>query len=227
MAESIVPLKYCPKCQKEYPATPEFFHRDSNAKGGFKTICKACRGHKNQYRDYSPIVLPDGIGIPLGNNRIALIDECDSDLAQHKWFAKPSPSYARGGDFMAVRSLPHNGNVYQKTQYLHRVIVARMIGRELERKEDVDHIDSNPLNNRRSNLRLATRAQNGANQRKPSTNTSGFKGVSFHKQRKKWGANIRVNDKLRNLGYFDTPEEAHEAYKKAAVEAFGEFARFE
>jgi hypothetical protein len=90
-----------------------------------------------------------------------------------------------------------------------------------------DHIDSNRTNNKLSNLRDANSFQNAWNSITPKNNTSGFKGVSWHKHKQKWSANIRVFDKLKYLGNYKTPELAHEAYKKAALELHGEFARFE
>ena len=90
----------------------------------------------------------------------------------------------------------------------------------------VDHKDLNRSNNRIDNLRLATRAQNIANQAAHKDNTSGFKGVSYLPNRKKpWRATIMCRGKWKFLGYYDTPEAAHAAYLSAAQSAFGEFAR--
>jgi hypothetical protein len=63
-----------------------------------------------------------------------------------------------------------------------------------------------------------------ANQGTRKTNTSGFKGVSWYARTGKWNAQVCHQRKYYNLGYFDTPEEAHEAYKVKALELFGEFA---
>lgn len=91
---------------------------------------------------------------------------------------------------------------------------------------EIDHKDRDQLNDQIDNLRTTTRSQNIANTRKSSRNTSGYKGVSrqWWRTRWKWKACIRVNGRLKCLGYFDDPEEAHEAYKKAAEQYFGEFA---
>lgn len=104
---------------------------------------------------------------------------------------------------------------------MHRALMGDPIGLE------VDHCDSNGLNNRRANLRLATRLQNAWNQRRSSLNTSGLKGAVFYKQRGKWRSMIKENGKNKHLGYFATAEEAHIAYAKASAELRGEFGRID
>lgn len=90
---------------------------------------------------------------------------------------------------------------------------------------DLDHINGERDDNRIVNLRLATRAQNNMNARRPCSNTSGYKGASFC--RGKWDARIGIDGKDVYLGSFDTPEEAHAAYANAASKVFGEFARLD
>ena len=102
---------------------------------------------------------------------------------------------------------------------LHRVIMNEPDGKF------IDHINMNPLDNRRENLRECTQQQNQCNTNKYSNNTSGFKGVSFHKRDKKFVAHIKLNGKKKHLGYFDTAEKAHEAYKKESLKLHGDFAR--
>lgn len=94
-------------------------------------------------------------------------------------------------------------------------------------KTDIDHIDNNPNNDAFSNLRLATRSENLANKRKTKSNRSGYKGVHYMPLNKKFRATIRKQGKHYSLGLFETAQQAHEAYCKAAQELFGEFARFE
>lgn len=94
-------------------------------------------------------------------------------------------------------------------------------------ENEIDHKDCDSTNNRFENLREATKLQNGQNQRTPKTNSSGWKGVCFHKRVGKWGANISVNNRRIALGYYDDVKEAAEAYMFAALEYHGEFARLE
>lgn len=88
----------------------------------------------------------------------------------------------------------------------------------------VDHIDGNPLDNRRQNLRVCTRTENSRNRRLSKNNTSGYKGVS--RCLCGWQAVICVNRTRIYLGSYKTPELAAEAYNRAAQEYFGAFARF-
>ena len=87
----------------------------------------------------------------------------------------------------------------------------------------VDHINRRKDDNRIQNLRLATPQQQSTNQPMQVNNTSGFKGVYFHKQANKWHARITSGGKLESLGLYATKEEAAAVYQKAATACFGEF----
>ena len=90
---------------------------------------------------------------------------------------------------------------------------------------DIDHKDAVRSNNSIANLRPATDSENGANARRPSDNTSGFKGVCWNGQHKRWVARIKAHGRRVHIGYFDNPAIAHKAYVAKAVELFGDFAR--
>lgn len=102
---------------------------------------------------------------------------------------------------------------------MHRVLIGAPDGME------VDHIDGDGLNNRKANLRLATHAENCMNRRVPVTNSSGLKGVSWHKGQRQWVAKIKVSGITVHIGSFNCPEQAHRAYCEAAARIHGKFAR--
>jgi hypothetical protein len=89
----------------------------------------------------------------------------------------------------------------------------------------IDHINGNKSDNRIKNLRLANFSENQLNRNRTSSNTSGHKGVSYHKHRKRWQALISVDGKNKFLGSFNTALEAADAYNEAALKYHGEFAR--
>jgi HNH endonuclease len=89
----------------------------------------------------------------------------------------------------------------------------------------IDHRDGNSMNNRWSNLRLATASQNNANRRLPGHNTSGYKGVVYCHKSRRWRGFIRYRGRVNYLGSFATPEAAHAAYVAAAPKVHGKFAR--
>lgn len=164
----------------------------------------------------------DPVELPLTKGYVALIDPIDSDLLQSKWTANPRHD---GKGVYAQRTAYTNGT-YVLVQ-LHRVIYERIVGRSLNRSELIDHWDLNPLNNQRSNLRLATHAQNQQNRHKKPNTKSGYKGVSWHSHGGHWVAVISVDGKPIRLGSFKDPHDAHLAYCAAATKYYGEYARFE
>jgi hypothetical protein len=103
--------------------------------------------------------------------------------------------------------------ITKKTKSLHKEIT----GYEL-----TDHIDRNPMNNRRYNLRPATQFDNSKNASIPKNNTSGYIGVSWNRQKNKWNAYIMVNYKKKNLGTFVNKEDAIIARLKAEKEYFAD-----
>lgn len=106
----------------------------------------------------------------------------------------------------------------KKTFYLHRFIMNASIN------DQVDHIDGNPLNNKKENLRICSNKENSKSQSIRKRNTSGYKGVTWDKQRSKWKAQITINYKHKSLGFFNSKEDAALCYNEGAIKYFGEFA---
>jgi hypothetical protein len=154
-----------------------------------------------------------------GIKHVAWVDEIDGDLIERHWFVHPSVTAYTS----YLQRMVYTPSTYDEK--IHTVIIERMLGRALLKGEEVDHINRNGLDNRRENLRLATRSQNMANKTVYLTNKLGVKGVYLRNNR--YRAQIQVEGRKIMLGTFDTLDEAREAYKQAAVKHFGEFARFE
>lgn len=154
-------------------------------------------------------ILPGGIvAIPLTRGHTAIIDIADLPLVmQTRWYAVVTKHgvYAATGSGSAM-------------QYMHRVLMAAASGQE------VDHRNRNGLDNRRSNMRLATSSQQKCNQRVRRDSKVGLRGVQFHAETGKYRARIKINGKTVSLGLFATPTEAAQAYDDAAVRFHGEFA---
>jgi hypothetical protein len=156
------------------------------------------------------------IEIPLTQGQFALVDDEDFELVSgYKWRAHWE---ADTKSFYAVTNI-RKPDGKRTTLKMHRLIMNAQKGQE------VDHIHHLTLDNRKSELRLCTPSQNRRNTGKRENNTSGFKGVSWHKQHQKWQGQIKLNGKKKHLGLFPTPELAHAAYCDAAALHHGEFAR--
>lgn len=137
-----------------------------------------------------------------------MVDDEDYEFINQWRWVKNNFDYAQRG----VKR-PDGGGT---TLIMHRVIMGAKKG------EFVDHIDGNPFNNQKSNLRLCTHGQNTKNKKRGKNNTSGFKGVTAHKS--KWRAMITMEGKTIHLGLFDTAEEAATAYDDVAKQLYGEYA---
>lgn len=116
----------------------------------------------------------------------------------------------------------HHGQVLETSIAAHQAVWA--IHRGVPDRF-IDHINGDRLDNRIENLRLVTASQNSTNQKISSKNTSGFKGVHWVTEKRKWKATIWFNREFRHLGYFDDIENAARAYRLAAAKYHGEYAR--
>lgn len=156
--------------------------------------------------------------ITLSQGYVAIIDAADAPLVDGvnwaAWVARKRDGSIRS--VYAIRTCAHSNPT---SIYLHRVIMGE------PSHLDVDHIDGDGLNNRRANLRLATTAQNQHNSRLAIDNTSGFKGVYWSADKRKWRARISDKGHRHHLGFFGCPTAAAISYVKASAALHGQFGR--
>ena len=151
--------------------------------------------------------------IPLTRGKFALVDDEDFDeLNKSRWYALKGKN-----TYYAEKKIRKRG-VWTSIG-MHRAIL------KIKKGLVCDHINGNGLDNRRVNLRICRQGENTWNSRRQSNNTSGYKGVYWHKHSKKWYSRITVNSKTKSLGYYDDKKEAAIAYDLAAKQYYGEFAR--
>lgn len=131
----------------------------------------------------------------------SLVDGVDAGLAAYRWHMNHNG--------YAVHSVNQRGN--RHTLRMHREILGMARGD----KREVDHRNLDKLDNRRSNLRVATRAQNAQNQPAQPGRTSRYRGVHWHVRREKWRAQATLDGRQHFLGSFDSEDAA-----AAAVAAF-------
>ena len=156
--------------------------------------------------------------IKLTKGKYALVDNDDyAELIKYKWRA----TIERDGVSYAVRGTRNKVGKYSMIA-MHRVIM------KTPKEMVTDHIDGDGLNNQKKNLRICTRSQNNMNTKMGKNNTSGFKGVSrmYVNKKLKWQVHIRVDKKIKYLGYFATKEEGYKAYVEACKKYHKEFTYF-
>lgn len=131
--------------------------------------------------------------IPLTQGHETLVDDEDyEELSCFKWRAARDD---RDGYRVCAIRKTQRVNDQQSTIYMHRVIL------DAPSDSEVDRINHDTLDNRQSNIRITDRRSNQGNQKLACTNTSGFKGVYWHRQRRRWCAHIWLHGKRKHLGY--------------------------
>lgn len=158
---------------------------------------------------------------------VAIVDDEDYGfLSQFNWIANMHRDRA-GVNYVRARRTDRSTGATVIVN-MHRVVWERAHG-PVPPGMTVDHIEHGEhggLDNRRCNLRLASRRDQQGNRRKQShAFSSQYKGVSFERRTGKWCAYIRVHGKTRNCGTFATEVDAARSYDRAARREFGQFAK--
>lgn len=152
--------------------------------------------------------------IELTQGKYALVDDEDYDwLNKHSWHAHITYKNGEKITFYAARGYQkpiRYQKPIKKTEYMHRLILGPSKGKE------VDHINGNSLDNRKSNLRIVTHRQNSQNLK--INRNAPYPGICWYEKNKKWGARIRIKGKRLFLGLYDSPEKAFKAYSKKCEE---------
>lgn len=208
-------LRICDWCGKK--STEIHIYKTKNN----QYFCENCRGQYKRHKDkrknvFDPqdyIMFENYAYIVIRNKKgeikcYAIIDIDDVEKCKKYRWGSTSSGYAK-----TVK----NGRQYQ----LHKYI--------FDEKNEydqflIDHKNRNPLDNRKSNLRFCTHAQNSQNLSIAKNNKTGVTGIKYNKKNNNWSAYIKCNGENIYLGTFDNKENATQARKKAEKELFKEFA---
>ena len=137
-----------------------------------------------------------------------LISEADSDLAAFSYCVDRYGYAKRTVNCRMAKGLWRTKNIK-----LHREVLARIVGREVNSKDICDHINRNRLDNRRENLRVVSLAGNHQNRGPNAGGSSSYRGVTWVKKRKKWQSQVGHKGKRYYCGYFGSEHDAAEAAK--------------
>lgn len=162
-------------------------------------------------KEWKPIDRGDYYDIPLTKNKFSKIDKSDYEIiCNFGWYYAARSGYA------------YSGSINNCSKENTRKVMHRYIMNVSSSNIQIDHINGDRLDNRRSNLRLATNAENSRNGYIRKDNKSGHRGISFDSSRNKWFAEI-CKDKKRYRKRFKYKEDAIAWYKEKAIALFGEF----
>jgi hypothetical protein len=178
---------------------------------------------KTRFESVQNVNLPIGINpekvgvILLTKGKFAIVDAKDYEqFSKHKWFADKS---GRSNTYYAERAFYTNGRKGKRFILLmHR----EMLGMVPGDGRMVDHKNRNGLDCRKEKLRETTYGLNNYNSKLRKTNTSGYRGVTWSKQNKKWTAQINFNNIHFNCGFYNDKINAAKAYDKVALKFYGD-----
>ena len=190
-----------------------------------------CERHYHQIRDYGKILKrtihdPNEIIIENDICRMKLYNKECEEIAETIFdlkYKKEIEQFKWHLDGYGYVGSNYYNNKQQQKMSLHGAIV-ELSGQTIKDNEEIDHKDTNPLNNLEINLRICTKSQNQHNKKLQKNNTSVYKGVVWYPKYNKWKAQIMINKKPLFLGYFTIKEDAARAYNAAAIKYHGEFA---
>ncbi len=222
--------KTCSVCHNKKPMSE--FSVDKQKTDQLTSCCNECRKAKrkaihilkkdkiaNNKREEENIIeskLPDSLFgskvLILTQKMYAIVDEDDyNNLIIHNWFC-----YKNRNTIYAARNIPRpNGTQY--IQPLHREVMGLLEGDGFI----VDHINRNGLDNRKTNLRIVSCSLNNHNRKLQRNNTSGYYGVSWHKESQKWCASISLHNKAIWVGLFPDAKSAAIARDIEALKLYG------
>jgi hypothetical protein len=241
--------KKCTDCNEWFEASESNFGINKNTKSGFNERCKSCQAihnhnkyesnkekykesiiqkiknnelYNSEFNDY--ILEGEIIKLILKTKNKEVITIIDTDELERvkslglRWTVKnisdSQQQYARAGKWELV-----NGELKLKSYYLHILLA------DVKNGGDVDHINHNTLDNRKSNLREITTSENTRNRKSKNTNNkSGYRNVCWNKQKEQWMVQLHLEGKNKILGYFDNVDEAGVFAEQMRKKYYGEFA---
>lgn len=156
----------------------------------------------------------------------------DPETGIFRWKPRGNPSFdnKHSGQIagcVKIRKKDGYARIYiriNRIEYPACYLALVYMGNAISDNDDIDHIDRDATNNRYNNLRIATKVENSCNRKIQTNNTTGYKGVCYHANAKKYVAYISYNNKRKHLGTFSNAIDAAICYDNAAKQLHGEYA---